>query len=60
MTLYRNFVPMGTIGRAEDSANLLEFLCSEKASFINGQAIFVDGGVSVIWPEELARSMSGI
>ena len=60
MSLYRNFVPMGTIGRAQDSVNLLEFLCSEKASFINGQSIFVDGGVSVIWPEELARSMAGI
>jgi len=60
MRLYQQFVPMGTIGRAEDSANLLEFICSEKASFINGQAIFVDGGVSVIWPEELARSMAGI
>jgi NAD(P)-dependent dehydrogenase (short-subunit alcohol dehydrogenase family) len=59
MRLYQQFVPMGTIGCAEDSANLLEFLCSEKASFINGQAIFVDGGVSVIWPEELAKSMSG-
>jgi NAD(P)-dependent dehydrogenase (short-subunit alcohol dehydrogenase family) len=60
MRLYQQFVPMGTIGRAEDSANLLEFICSEKASFINGQAIFVDGGVSVIWPEELARSMTGL
>lgn len=60
MSLYQNFVPMRTIGRAEDSANLLDFLCSEKASFINGQSIFVDGGVSVIWPEELARSMTGI
>jgi NAD(P)-dependent dehydrogenase (short-subunit alcohol dehydrogenase family) len=58
--LYQQFVPMRTIGRAEDSANLLEFICSEKASFINGQAIFVDGGVSVIWPEELARSMAKI
>lgn len=58
MRLYQKFVPMGTIGRAEDSAYLLEFLCSEKASFINGQAIFVDGGVSVIWPEELAKSMA--
>lgn len=60
MKLYRDFVPIGTIGRAEDSANLLEFLCSEKASFINGQAIYVDGGVSVIWPEELARAMAGM
>ena len=60
MRLYQHFVPMGTIGRAEDSTNLLEFLCSKKASFINGQAIFVDGGVSVIWPEELAKSMAGL
>lgn len=60
MKLYQNFVPIGRIGNADDSANLLEFLCSEKASFINGQAIFVDGGVSVVWPEELARTMSGI
>jgi len=58
MGLYQQFVPMGTIGRAEDSANLMEFLCSDKAAFINGQAIFVDGGVSVIWPEELARSIT--
>jgi NAD(P)-dependent dehydrogenase (short-subunit alcohol dehydrogenase family) len=58
MRLYQQFVPIGTIGRVEDSANLLEFLCSEKASFINGQAIFVDGGVSVIWPEEIAKSMA--
>jgi NAD(P)-dependent dehydrogenase (short-subunit alcohol dehydrogenase family) len=60
MDLYQKFVPMGTIGRAEDSVNLLEFLCSEKSSFINGQAIFVDGGVSVIWPEELAKSMAAL
>lgn len=60
MGLYRDFVPLARMGRAEDSANLLEFLCSDKASFINGQAIFVDGGVSVVWPEELARTMAGI
>jgi NAD(P)-dependent dehydrogenase (short-subunit alcohol dehydrogenase family) len=58
MRLYQQFVPLGSIGRAEDSASLLEFLCSEKASFINGQSIFVDGGVSIIWPEELAKSMA--
>jgi NAD(P)-dependent dehydrogenase (short-subunit alcohol dehydrogenase family) len=60
MSLYQDFVPLGRIGRAEDSVNLLEFLCDEKASFINGQLIFVDGGVSVIWPEELAKSMAAL
>jgi NAD(P)-dependent dehydrogenase (short-subunit alcohol dehydrogenase family) len=59
MKLYKDFVPIGRIGNADDSVNLLEFLCSKKASFINGQAIFVDGGVSVVWPEELAKSISG-
>jgi NAD(P)-dependent dehydrogenase (short-subunit alcohol dehydrogenase family) len=58
--VYRDFVPLGRLGDAEDSANLVDFLCSAKASFINGQCIFVDGGVSVMWPEELARSMSGV
>lgn len=58
--LYKEFVPLGRLGDADDSANLVDFLCSAKASFINGQCIYVDGGVSVMWPEELARSMSGV
>ncbi|MCG2586660.1 SDR family NAD(P)-dependent oxidoreductase [Massilia sp. TS11] len=58
--LYQDFVPLGRVGYAADSANLVEFLCSDKASFINGQEIFVDGGVSVVWPEELARRMAGV
>jgi NAD(P)-dependent dehydrogenase (short-subunit alcohol dehydrogenase family) len=58
--LYKDFVPLGRLGDAEDSANLVDFLCSDKAAFINGQCILVDGGVSVMWPEELARSGSGV
>jgi NAD(P)-dependent dehydrogenase (short-subunit alcohol dehydrogenase family) len=58
MKLYQEFVPIGRIGHVENSTDLLEFLCSEKANFINGQAIYVDGGVSIIWPEEIARSKS--
>jgi NAD(P)-dependent dehydrogenase (short-subunit alcohol dehydrogenase family) len=58
--VYKRFVPLGRLGEAEDSADILEFLCSRKASFINGQCIFVDGGVSVVWPEALARDFSGL
>lgn len=58
MKLYSRFVPLKRLGTADDSANLLDFLCSDKAAFINGQCIFIDGGVSVIWPEELAKSLS--
>lgn len=57
---YDQFVPLRRMGDAEDSANLVDFLCSDKAAFINGQCIFVDGGVSVVWPEELARSFHGV
>jgi len=60
MDLYRRFVPLGRIGSADDSANLIDFLCSDKAAFITGQATFVDGGVSIVWPEELARGLTGI
>lgn len=39
--------PIGRIGTAEDVANLVEFLCSEKSSFITGQLITVDGGLTL-------------
>ena len=34
------------VGKPEDIAKLALFLCSEDAGFINGQEIFVDGGMS--------------
>ncbi|KQZ01908.1 oxidoreductase [Pseudolabrys sp. Root1462] len=58
--LYKRFVPLGRMGDSVDAANLLDFLCSEKAGFINGQCIFVDGGVSVVWQEEVAKSLTGL
>lgn len=39
--------PVGRIGTGEDVANLAVFLADEKASFITGQIISVDGGYSV-------------
>jgi NAD(P)-dependent dehydrogenase (short-subunit alcohol dehydrogenase family) len=60
LALYDRLVPLGRPGRAEDSANALDFLCSEKASFINGQSLFIDGGVSAIWPEEVAKNFAGL
>jgi NAD(P)-dependent dehydrogenase (short-subunit alcohol dehydrogenase family) len=60
MDLYRRIVPLGRMGTADDSANLIDFLCSGKAGFLTGQCIAVDGGVSVVWGEELARRLTGI
>ena len=39
--------PLCRIGRAEDVAYLAEFLASDRASFITGQVIGVDGGFAI-------------
>jgi hypothetical protein len=39
--------PMGRIGKPEDVANAVAFLGSEKASWITGTTLFVDGGWAV-------------
>ena len=39
--------PLCKIGTPEDVANLVEFLASDKASFITGQTIGVDGGYAI-------------
>ena len=40
-------IPAGRIGTPSDVANLIVFLVSDKADYITGQAILVDGGMSV-------------
>lgn len=37
-------IPMGRLGRAEELADVVAFLCSERAGFVTGTAIRVDGG----------------
>jgi 3-oxoacyl-[acyl-carrier protein] reductase len=40
-------IPVGRFGTPEDVANLVRFLGSNEASYINGQVLGVDGGLSV-------------
>jgi NAD(P)-dependent dehydrogenase (short-subunit alcohol dehydrogenase family) len=39
-------IPSGEFGSPEEFGNLVAFLCSDRASFINGEAVMVDGGDS--------------
>jgi 3-oxoacyl-[acyl-carrier protein] reductase len=39
-------VPVGRIGRAEEVGDVVAFLASERASFVNGISMLVDGGES--------------
>ncbi len=38
--------PVGRVGRPEDIADMVMFLCSDKAGFITGENICIDGGMT--------------
>lgn len=40
-------IPMGRLGRPEEVASLIYFLCSEPAAYVNGAEIHVNGGQHV-------------
>lgn len=60
LNLYQNITPAGRMGSTEDVANVISFLCTPASRFVNGQNIYVDGGLSLVWPESLARRQAGV
>jgi 3-oxoacyl-[acyl-carrier protein] reductase len=40
-------IPAGRMGKPEDIAGVVAFLVSDKASYINGQVIAIDGGMTM-------------
>ncbi len=55
LRLHDAITPLRRMGTAEEVASVIEFLCGVGASYITGQDIVVDGGVSLQWPEAVAR-----
>jgi 3-oxoacyl-[acyl-carrier protein] reductase len=43
----RSALPLGRVGQPEDAAELVAFLCSERAGWITGEIIYSDGGSSI-------------
>jgi 3-oxoacyl-[acyl-carrier protein] reductase len=41
-------IPMGTLGEAQDIANVVAFLASDEAGYITGQTININGGMIMI------------
>ena len=39
-------LPVGRVGKPEDIASMVMFLCSKEASFISGETFVIDGGMS--------------
>ncbi len=44
---YVDDAPVGRVGEPEDVADVVVFLCSDLARFVNGQNIVVDGGLTL-------------
>ena len=55
--LYKKITPLGRMGTSEEIVDVISFLCSSKASFITGQNIVVDGGLSLQSQDGLARKL---
>ncbi len=55
--VYEKMIPLRRMGTASEIAQVVGFLCSQQASFITGQTIVVDGGLTLQFQETLVRGL---
>jgi cupin fold WbuC family metalloprotein len=58
--LFQDTIPLGRMVDARDVAQVIAFFCSPQAAAVTGQRLIVDGGVSLLSHEALARKLTGI
>ena len=56
--LYRRITPLGRMGTADEVARVIAFLCGPHSSFVTGQELYVDGGMSLLLHDSLARDVA--
>lgn len=44
--MYTGMIPLGRIGRPEEAAEVIVWLCSDAASYVTGHSMIVDGGLT--------------
>ena len=44
-------IPLGRVGRADEVAEVISFLTGPQSSYLTGQSLIIDGGLTVRWPE---------
>lgn len=44
---FTDSVPLRRLGQPEEAASLIDFLCSERASYMTGAVVDVDGGATL-------------
>jgi NAD(P)-dependent dehydrogenase (short-subunit alcohol dehydrogenase family) len=55
---YEALTPLRRLGRAEETASVIRFLLGPDASFLTGQIITVDGGMSLQDPDGVGRALA--
>jgi NAD(P)-dependent dehydrogenase (short-subunit alcohol dehydrogenase family) len=58
--LAAEFQPLGRMAEPEEVANAVVFLLSDRASFVTGAELLVDGGYSTMGPEALGQPFAKI
>ena len=60
MDMYKEIVPLNRIGTADEIADVILFFGSEQSRYVNGQNVYIDGGLSLVWPESIVKSIKKI